>query len=120
MSALFKRSLAKCGKAITLQNRDIEPPLFGSVDFGEAFSGDVETTAIVKTISGKTFFDGVSVDRLITHELKLEFVADVTAETWVLFKGRRLDILAVENCCETDDILILTCSDLGAGEAAKA
>lgn len=124
--ALFKRNLAKCGKTITLQNRDIAPPLFGTPDFDETFSGDISRQAIVKTIRGKTFFDGVSTERLITHEICLEYEAGVidddtvTAETWVLFKGRRIDVLAVENCCEEDKVLILTCSDRGVGEAAKA
>lgn len=125
-TALFKRNLAKHGKTITLQNRDIEPPLFGTPDFDETFSGDVDRKAIVKTIRGKTFFDGVSTERLITHEFILEYetgVIDddtVTAETWILFKGRRIDVLAVENCCEEDEVLILTCSNRGVGEAAKA
>lgn len=125
-TALFKRNLAKYGKTITLQNRDIEPPLFGTSDFDETFSGDIDRTAIVRTIDGKTFFDGVSTDRLITHKFSIEFEAGVidddtvTAETWILFKGKRIDVLAVENCCEEDKVLILTCTNRGVGEAAKA
>lgn len=118
--SLFKRQLAKCGKTITLQNRDIEAPLFGSTDFNELFSGDQDVQAIVKTVSGKTFFDGVSTETNITHEMRIEYLPGVTAETWILFKGRRIDILSVENCCEEDQILILTCSERGTGEAAKA
>jgi len=118
--SLFLRSLARCGKTITLQNRDIAPPVFGKSDFDESFSGDQDVQAIVKTIRGKTFFDGVSAERLITHEMRVSYLAGVTAETWILFKGRRVDILAVENCCENDEVLILTCSDRGVGEAAKA
>ncbi len=124
--SLFKRNLAKHGKTITLQNRDILPPIFGSSDFNETFSGDTDVKAIVKTVNGKTFFDGVETERLITHEFQIEFVSGtidddtVTAETWVVFKGRRIDILDVENCCENDEKLILTCSDRGTGEASKA
>ena len=118
--SLFLRNLAKCGKTITLQNRDIAAPLFGASDFDEEFSGDQDVKAIVKTIKGKTFFDGVSAERLITHEMRLEYVAGVTAETWILFKGRRIDVLAVENCCENDKVLVLTCSGRGVGEAAKS
>lgn len=117
---LLAHSLAKCGQLITLQNRDIVSPVFGSVDFDENFSGDQVVTALVKTIRGKTFFDGVSAERLITHEIILYFVAGITAETWILFKGRRIDVLAVDNCAEKDKVLILTCSDRGVGEAAKA
>jgi SPP1 family predicted phage head-tail adaptor len=118
--SLFKRQLAKCGKTITLQNRDIVAPLFGDTNFEEQFSGDQDVQAIIKTVSGKTHFDGVSTETNITHEIRIEYVAGVTAETWILFNSRRIDILAVENCCEENRILILTCSERGAGEAAKA
>lgn len=118
--SLFKRNLAKCGQPITLQNRDIQAPVFGTPDFDEEFS-DIDTVqAIVKTKSGKTFFDGVATERLITHEICIEYVAGVTAETWVEFKGRRIDVLQVTNCCEKDEVLILTCSERGVGEASKA
>jgi hypothetical protein len=126
VTILFKRNLLKCGQSITLQNRDIAAPLFGTPDFDLDFTNDISRPAIVKTISGKTFFDGVSVERLITHEFCLEYESGVidddtvTAETWVLFKGKRIDVLAVENCCEKNEVLILTCSMVGIGEAAKA
>jgi len=119
--SLLAHSIAKSNKTVILQNRDIAPPLFGSTNFDETFSGDSDPLkAIVKTPRGKTFFDGVGTDVNITHEIIIAFVAGVTAETWILFKGRRIDILAVENCCEDDEVLILTCNDRGIGEAAKA
>ena len=118
--SLFARSLVRRGQTITLQNRDIEAPLFGFSDFDEEFSGDNDVKALIKTISGKTFFDSVSTETPITHEIRINFLPGVTAETWVLFKGRRIDVLAVTNCCEEDKILILTCTERGTGEAAKA
>lgn len=119
--SLLARGLAQSNKTVILQNRDIEPPLFGSSNFDETFSGDSDPLpAIVKTPRGKTFFDGVGTDVNITHEIVIAFIDGVTAETWVLFKGRRIDILEVENCCEDDEVLILTCTDRGVGEAAKA
>jgi len=116
----FKRDLAKYGKEITLQDRDIAAPLFGTPDFGETFSGDQVVKALIKTIRGKTFFDGVATETPITHEMRIDYLAGVTAETWILFKGRRIDILSVANCCENDEILVLTCSERGTAEAAKA
>lgn len=116
---LFKRNLAKHGQTITLQNRSIVQPLFGGVDFDERFDGDNDVQAIVKTIKGKTFFDGVNTESVITHELLIEFIDGVTAETWVLFKGRRLDVLNVINCCEEDEILTLVCNERGTAEASK-
>jgi head-tail adaptor len=118
--SLFARNLAKCGQTITLQNRDIIAPFFGSADFDEDFTGDQDVQGIIKTIRGKTFFDGVSTETPITHEICINYLPGVTAETWILFKGRRIDILSVENCCEKDEVLILTCTEKGTGEAAKA
>lgn len=117
---LFLRNLAKCGQPITLQNRDIVPPVFGTPDFDENFSGDQTVQAIISTQRGKTLFDGVATDNPITHKICIEYLPGVTAETWILFKGRRLDILDVENCCEHDEVLILRCTERGTGEAAKA
>lgn len=118
---LLARELAKSNNTIILQNRNIEPPVFGSSNFDETFSGDTDPLqAMVKTPRGKTFFDGVGTDVNITHEIVIAYVAGVTAETWVLFKGRRIDILAVENCCEQDKVLILTCTDRGTDAASKA
>jgi len=118
--SLFDRQLAKCGKTITLQNRDIVAPIFGNQNFDESFSGDQNVQAIIKTVRGKTFFDGVNTETNITHEIRIKYLAGVTAETWILFSGRRIDILSVENCCEEDRILVLTCSERGTAEAAKA
>ena len=120
MSNLFDRQLAKCGKTITLQNRDIVPPIFGSSNFDENFSNDQNVQAIIKTVLGKTFFDGVNTETNITHEIRIKYLAGVTAETWILFNSKRFDILSVTNCCEDDRILILTCCEKGTGEAAKA
>ena len=117
--SLFKRNLAKCGQTVTIQTRDIRPPNAGSADFDEEFTNDINRPAIIKTVSGRTFFDGVSAERLVTHEMHIEYESTVTAESWILFKGRRIDILTVENCCEKDKTMILTCSDRGVGEAAK-
>lgn len=118
--ALFKRNLARCGKTITLQNRDISAPIFGSADFDELFSGDQDVQAIVNTERGKTIFDGVATDRPITHKFCIEYLSGVTAETWVSFNGRRFDIVDVENCCEENRVLILRCTERGTGEASKA
>lgn len=117
---LFRRQLAKRGQTITLQNRDIAPPVYGSADFGEDFTGDNDVTALVCTERGKTLFDGVATDKPITHIFKIEYVAGVTSETWVELKGSRYDIIDVENCCEADEILWLRSTERGTGEAAKA
>lgn len=117
--SLFQRNLAKCGKTITLQNRSIQAPVSGTSDFTELFDSNVNTLALIKTVSGKTFFDGVATERLITHKIKIPFISGVTAETWIEYNSRKIDILQVENCCENDEVLILTCSDRGSGVSSR-
>jgi len=117
---LLAHNLAKCGQNITFQDRNIKPPVFGSVDAGLIFDNDNTVKAIVKTERGNTLFDGVSIDQVITHKITLAFISGITAETWILFNGRRLDILDVENCGEQDKVLILLCNDRGTKEASKA
>ena len=119
-SRLFDRSLAKCGQDITLQDRNIVAPKHGSVDFDENFDDKDTVKASVKTVRGKTFFDGVNTERNITHEVRIKYLEGVTAQTWLLFKGRRLDILNVVNCCETDDVLVLECNERGSANKPAA
>lgn len=114
---LKKRAFAKCKHKVTLQDRNIVPPKHGTADFDEKFTDKITVRAIVKTVRGKTYFDGINTERAITHEIKIEYIKGVTAETWLFFKGRRIDILAVENCCEADEVLVFTCNDRG--DAAK-
>ncbi len=117
---LFKRNLARCGKMVKLQNRDIEAPRFDSADFDELFSEIKEVPAIIKTPRGRIVFDGVDTETQVTHEICIAYVAGVTSETWIEFKGRRFDILNVQNCCEEDAVLILDCAEKGVNEASKA
>ena len=118
--SLFLRNLAKHGKDITLQNRNISPPDFGTPDFGEVFTGDTIVKAIIITKRGTVLFDGVATDNPITHKMCIEWLPGVTAETWVEFKGRRFDVLDPENSCEEDEVIILRCTERGTGEASKA
>lgn len=101
-------------RQITLQNRDIAAPIWGSADFDERFSGDTVVWAKIDTVTGKTFFDGVSQrDSTVTHEIYIRYLAGITSETWISYDSRRIDILAVENLEERNEWLKLTCTDKG-------
>lgn len=43
----------------------------------------------------------------------LRYLQEYTAENWVRFKGKRVKILTVENCCEEDRVLKLMCTERG-------
>lgn len=111
---------------IILQNRNITPPLFNTVDLDEDFQpidpGTPERFAMIETVTGKTFFDGVGTETPITHIIYIRYDQLVTAETWIEFEDRRFDILAVEDFEERHTFMKLTCTDRGllTKEASKA
>lgn len=99
-------------KRITLQGRSITPPIFGSADFTETFAAGNERWAAINTIAGKTIFDGMNQkDVALTHEIFIRYDATVTAETWILYNGRRFDIAAVEDMEERHEWMRLLCTD---------
>lgn len=107
---------------VTLENRAIQAPDFDTVDFDEEFTApNPPVWALLETVSGKTFFDGVSTEQDITDWIYINFDATVTAETWVkLDDGSRLDILRVENLDRRSEFMLLHCTDRGDKEASKA
>lgn len=106
---------------IIIENRSITEPVFSSFDFTETFTNDDPYTwAMVETVSGKTFFDGVNTESIVTHHIYINFDADVTAESWVKIGSNRMDILQVENLEERSEFMKLICSDRGTKEASKA
>ena len=108
--SLFQHSLNKCGQDITLMDRDVGVT---GVDLDENFSNETIVKAIVKTKRGKAIFDGSNTEKEITHEIRIAYIATVTAETWVKLKDRNLDIIDIVNCAEKDQILILRCNERG-------
>lgn len=110
MLNLFKRNLNKCGKPITLQQR--EERIVNNLAT-EVFTTIATPTAIVKTLRGVKVFDSTNTERVATHQVCIDYIANVTAEFWILFKSKRLKILTVENCCEEDEVLILMCTERG-------
>lgn len=116
-----KVCLGDLGTKIKLQGRNITPPVFGSADFDEKFSLEAEVWAMINTVSGRTYFDG-NADLNITHHIYIRYDVTVTAETWIEFGGRRIDILTVENLDERSEYMKLVCIERGlvTSEAAKA
>lgn len=107
---LFKRNLAKCGKSITIEDRNVA--IVSGLP-SEVFSNPVATTGLVKTVTGVSVFDDTNTERVVTHQICILFQAGVTAEKWVKLGTKRIKILAVENCCEEDEQLKLMCSERG-------
>jgi head-tail adaptor len=110
--SLFARSLAKYGKPVTFEDRD-ESIINGQS--AEVFTNARDDRAIMKTLRGKSVFDSTNTERVATHELRLNWRSDISAEQWVKRKGttKRLKILTAENCCENDSVLVLVCTERG-------
>lgn len=109
-------------KRITLHTRSIRPPDFGDTNFTEEFSNPVVVWAMILTSTGKTIFDGVSLDVQVTHEVYIRHRDGVTEETWIEYKNDYYDVLRVENLEEDDEFLKISCKvrgdkDLGAAQA---
>ena len=106
---------------IKLEERAITEPTFGAAaEFTEKFSSARDKWALIKTVAGRTIFNGTTGrDVAITHEVYIRFDETVSTETWVtLADDRRLDIVLLENLDEDRAFLRLICTDKGA--AAKA
>lgn len=102
---------------IQLQNRDIVAPVFNTVDFNENFEPIdplvPDTLSLIETVTGKVFFDGVNTETTVTHIIYIPYQQAVTAETWIIFENRRIDILQVEDLEERHEFLKLTCTERG-------
>lgn len=108
--SLFSRYLARCGKDITVEDRD-EQIINGKV--AEIFTNARADKAVVETLTGVTVFDGTNTEQVATHRLCLNWRSDVGAEQWVTLKGKRLRVLTAENYQECDACLVLMCTERG-------
>ena len=105
---------------VFLLERGITEPGFGGADFGEDFPEARDAWALVQTVSGRTRFNGVDTDLVISHEITIRYDSTVTAETWIqLPDGDRLDIVEVEDVNEDHLFLVLQCMGRGTQEASK-
>ena len=106
---------------ITLQTRDLTEPVFGARDFTETFVTSDTVWAKVVTTQGRTFFDGVQTDQVISHQVTIRYLSTVTPETWILLDdGNRLDIIDQEDLEERNEYLRLLCTDRGPSTKAAA
>lgn len=98
---------------IALQDRALTPSE-SSVDASEVFSNsNPDVWAMMETKLGETIFDGTGTERDVTHRFYIRFLDDITAETWISFNSKRIDILDVENLDERSEFLLLRCTNRG-------
>lgn len=118
--SLFERNLKKCGQPIDIQTRSTLGVKPGSVNPEQSFvTKHAAVNAIVQTPKGKATFDDVGLDTTVTHKFCIAWLDGITSEDWILFKGKRYDILNDMNCCEKDKVITMFCALTGEGEASK-
>ena len=108
--SLFLRTLAKCGKAITIEDRNVK---INNGAASEVFSNPINVTAIVRTVSGVSVFDDTNTETVVTHKIRIGFNSAITSEKWIELGSKRIRIIAVENCEEKDEVMILMCTERG-------
>lgn len=98
---------------ITLQDRNITPPLSG-VDATEDFTdANPNVWAMLETVTGQTMFDDTGTERDVTHKFIVRFIEGITAETWITFNNERFDILDTNDLEERHEFILLRASNRG-------
>jgi len=100
---------------IKLQTRELQTDNY-SPDFNLDYKDKVEVWAKIQTTIGKEIFAGVNVDRDVTHIFTIRYIDYITAQYWILFEGKRYDILNVENIDEENKFMRLRCNVRGEDE----
>ena len=108
--SLFLRALARCGKAVTIEDRNAR---LNNGVVSEVFSNPINVTAIVRTVSGVSVFDDTNTETVATHKIRIVFNSAITSEKWIKLGSKRIRIITVENCEEKDEVMILMCTERG-------
>lgn len=125
---LFERNLNKFGQAIDIQTRADQGATFGQSNPDQTFVTKhagvkalitTPSGGITQTSKGNQTFDSLGIAENVTHSFCFAFLAGISQEDWILFKGKRHDILSDVNHCEKDEKIQLFCRLRGEGEAAK-
>ncbi len=122
---ITKVCVGSMNRKIDLLTRNLTPPIdpfTGQFVSGERFTSIATPWAMVATPKGVTVFDGVATERVVSHIFTIRFLDDITSQNWVTYKGRRYDILLVNDFEDNGLFLELSCALTGDEdkEAAKA
>ena len=84
-------------------------PLASDVDYDETFTLVGNVWSMVQTPTGKIIFDSLGVEKIVTDIFYIRYIADLTSENWVIFKGNRYDIQSLQNIEENSLFQKLNC-----------
>jgi SPP1 family predicted phage head-tail adaptor len=97
-------------RQIVIQMRSITPPTADGIDYDEAFVVKQSFWAMIETASGETVFDEANVERVVTHKFYIRYLEGLTFESWVLYNGKRYQIVDVQDLGERHQFYRLRCT----------
>ena len=108
-----KVCIGALSKRITIKIRSIIPPQNSGVDYSEEFESLRKVWAHIETSKGETLFDKSNVERVVTHNVYIRYIADITFENWIKYKNEYFRILDVTNLNEQNQFYLLRCTNRG-------
>lgn len=96
---------------IKFYDRNITAPT--DVDFGIDLDNVKIIWCAMKTVKGVTIFDGMNIERDVTHRIYMNYREDITQELQAEYKGKYYEIFDVIDINEEGKTLELPCSVKG-------
>lgn len=110
---LRKNSIGDLRDCISLENRSIQAPSFGSSSFSEGYSPIIETWAKVETSFNARVFDEVAVEKKPSHKFTIRHRDGITTETRIRWRGDLYEIQHLDNLEGRNEYLILYAALVG-------
>jgi head-tail adaptor len=109
----FRVCIGDMKEPIVINTRSITTPTGDGVDYDETFTSPINTYAMIETAEGETIFDSTNTEKVVTHKFYVRYIADLTFEAWVLFRGRYYDIINTENINEENRFVLINANVRG-------
>lgn len=84
-------------ECISIEERTITAPAFGSASFSESYNQIDEVWAMVETSFNNRVFDGVALDAIPSHKFTIRYRNDVTSETRIRYCDVLYRIVKTDN-----------------------
>lgn len=94
---LRKISVGDMRECISIEERTITAPAFGSASFSESYNQIDEVWAMVETSFNNRVFDGVALDAIPSHKFTIRYRNDVTSETRIRYCDVLYRIVKTDN-----------------------
>lgn len=97
--------IGSLNRQIDIFVRAITPPLnsIGTlVDYGEDFTLLATVWSMIETPKGKTIFDEVGTEKVVTNIFYVRRLSSLTSQNWIVYKNNRYDIQMVTDLEENN------------------